>query len=191
MQPAPVSAAEDAAARDRQTEERSSGLIVDTETRHVLPSGGGELEYVARAGTLTIPEAGEEGARGRMFYVAYTTESAAAERPITFVFNGGPGAAAAYLHLGATSAYVGDNTDLIQHREALKLVRRRLLGVVAALGTASETFTMALDALPRQALGCTGRVGRNARGLRREVQPHDGDPHHTSRRLATCCWYQR
>lgn len=37
------------------------------------------------------------------------------------------------IHLGATSAYVGDNTDLIQHREALKLVRSRLVNAVAAL----------------------------------------------------------
>jgi carboxypeptidase C (cathepsin A) len=37
-----------------------------------------------------------------MFYVAYMRErSAAASRPITFVFNGGPGAASAYLHTGA------------------------------------------------------------------------------------------
>jgi adenylosuccinate lyase len=41
--------------------------------------------------------------------------------------------ARAIIHLGATSAYVGDNTDLIQHREALKLVRTRLLAAVAAL----------------------------------------------------------
>ncbi|HEX2092708.1 MAG TPA: adenylosuccinate lyase [Longimicrobiaceae bacterium] len=41
--------------------------------------------------------------------------------------------ARAIIHLGATSAYVGDNTDLIQHREALRLVRRRLVGCVAAL----------------------------------------------------------
>src|SRR5690554_5347606 len=43
------------------------------------------------------------------------------------------------IHLGATSAFVGDNTDLIQHREALKLVLRRLIATVAALaGFAKE-----------------------------------------------------
>jgi adenylosuccinate lyase len=41
--------------------------------------------------------------------------------------------ARAIIHLGATSAYVGDNTDLIQHRDAMLLVRSRLVGVIAAL----------------------------------------------------------
>ncbi|MGE4157493.1 MAG: adenylosuccinate lyase [Planctomycetota bacterium] len=38
------------------------------------------------------------------------------------------------LHLGATSAFVGDNTDLIQMREGLLLLRRRLVGVIDKLG---------------------------------------------------------
>ncbi len=37
------------------------------------------------------------------------------------------------IHLGATSAFVGDNTDLIQHREALQVVRARILRCVEAL----------------------------------------------------------
>jgi adenylosuccinate lyase len=42
-------------------------------------------------------------------------------------------AAKGIIHLGATSAFVGDNTDLIQHREALTLIRNRLIRCVGAL----------------------------------------------------------
>ncbi len=37
------------------------------------------------------------------------------------------------IHLGATSCYVGDNTDIIIMRDALKLIRRRLVSVISAL----------------------------------------------------------
>ncbi|MGM9670496.1 MAG: adenylosuccinate lyase [Oscillospiraceae bacterium] len=43
------------------------------------------------------------------------------------------------LHLGATSCYVGDNTDVILMREALLQVRRMLVNVLAALADFAET----------------------------------------------------
>ncbi|MDR0788464.1 MAG: adenylosuccinate lyase [Gemmatimonadota bacterium] len=49
-------------------------------------------------------------------------------------------AARAIIHLGATSAFVGDNTDLIQHREALTLIRRRLVGVIAELAAFARRY---------------------------------------------------
>ena len=48
------------------------------------------------------------------------------------------------IHLGATSCYVGDNTDLIVMTEALKLVRRKLVNVIAELAK----FADAHKALP-------------------------------------------
>ena len=42
-------------------------------------------------------------------------------------------AARPIIHLGATSCYVGDNTDILNLRDALRLVRQRLLSAIAAL----------------------------------------------------------
>jgi len=54
-----------------------------------------------------------------------------------------PGAAGV-IHLGATSAFIGDNTDLILHREALELIRARVLRCVEALaGFAKEHADLA------------------------------------------------
>lgn len=44
------------------------------------------------------------------------------------------------LHLGATSCYVGDNTDLIVMKEALLLVRKKLLNVIAELASFAERY---------------------------------------------------
>lgn len=44
-------------------------------------------------------------------------------------------AARGVIHLGATSAFVGDNTDLILHRDALELIRARLVRSMDALAT--------------------------------------------------------
>ena len=44
------------------------------------------------------------------------------------------------IHLGATSCYVGDNTDLIIMSEALQLVRKKLVNVISELATFANTY---------------------------------------------------
>ena len=44
------------------------------------------------------------------------------------------------IHLGATSCYVGDNTDLIVMTEALKLVRRKLMNVIDELARFADEY---------------------------------------------------
>jgi adenylosuccinate lyase len=49
-------------------------------------------------------------------------------------------AARPFLHLGATSAFVGDNADLLIMRDALGLIERRLLGVISSVASFAERW---------------------------------------------------
>ncbi len=69
-------------------------------TRHTVGQGESRLAYTASAGTLPLTGAKGE-ATAHIFHVAYTLEVPAPARAVTFVFNGGPGAASAFLHLAA------------------------------------------------------------------------------------------
>jgi carboxypeptidase C (cathepsin A) len=83
-------------------------LPADSVTQHVVAARGQNLAYTAKAGTLALfDQNGERSAA--IFYTAYTLNDRAPEtRPITFVFNGGPGAASTYLHLGLVGPQVLD-----------------------------------------------------------------------------------
>src|SRR5262249_13125120 len=75
-------------------------LPADVQTQHSAEVAGDRLSYFAVAGTLPLFGAkGEVSAN--LFYTAYIREDSRANRPVTFVLNGGPGAASAFLHLGA------------------------------------------------------------------------------------------
>jgi carboxypeptidase C (cathepsin A) len=70
-------------------------------TRHTVATPHGTIPYTATAGTLTIRD--DDGKPvASMFYVAYTADRAKgeAERPVTFFYNGGPGSASLWLHMG-------------------------------------------------------------------------------------------
>lgn len=65
-----------------------------------VPLRDGELSFQTHADWVVLRKDDEPIAE--MFHVAYLVDGAPAdERPITFVFNGGPGASSAYLHVGA------------------------------------------------------------------------------------------
>ena len=87
----------------RPSEARESVLRLlpaDSVTEHSVDLPGGKLAYTATAGTLSLfDQSGERSAA--IYYTSYMTRGAdASGRPITFAFNGGPGAASAYLTLG-------------------------------------------------------------------------------------------
>ena len=48
--------------------------------------------------------------------------------------------AAGIIHLGATSCYVGDNTDIIVMTEGLKLLKKKLVNVIAELGQFADKY---------------------------------------------------
>ena len=82
-------------------------LPADAVTEHSIDTGEGKLAYTATAGTLAFyDQSGEQSAA--VFYTAYVAKGAAANRPLTFVFNGGPGAASAFLHLGLVGPRILD-----------------------------------------------------------------------------------
>ncbi len=80
----------------------SSAVEAAATTTHSITLSGVSIPYTARAGHLTAKANGTGQDQASFFYVAYTADNqAAANRPITFFYNGGPGSASIWLHLGS------------------------------------------------------------------------------------------
>ncbi|MDX1996779.1 MAG: hypothetical protein SF066_03585 [Thermoanaerobaculia bacterium] len=95
----PAQAAEDAKAPAPEPAALEDQVVV---THHQLKLAGAELAYTATTGHYVMKdEAGK--AKAKMFFVAYQRDGVKdlGRRPVTFAFNGGPGAAALWVHLGA------------------------------------------------------------------------------------------
>lgn len=118
MATSPVLAQEEQAAQEVAKAPQQSGLLQllppDSTTDHVLQTPDGPLAYQATAGTLALR--GQDGkVTTKIFYTAYRMKDRPENRPVSFAFNGGPGAASAYLHLGLLGPKIlpfhGKNTD--------------------------------------------------------------------------------
>ena len=72
-----------------------------SQTSHTMRMDGREIKYTATAGTLPI-RLDNGVVVARMFFVAYTKDGEDAKtRPLSFLYNGGPGAATIWLHMGS------------------------------------------------------------------------------------------
>ena len=72
-----------------------------SQTPHAIRLDGRDIKYTATVGTLPI-RLDDGKVAARMFFVAYTRDGEDAKtRPISFLYNGGPGSATVWLHMGS------------------------------------------------------------------------------------------
>ncbi len=76
--------------------------VKNSVTEHELSLGGKVIRYTATAGNLLIGGEDEQP-NASVFYVAYTLAGVTdlRNRPVTFLYNGGPGSASMWLHMGS------------------------------------------------------------------------------------------
>ncbi|MBP9665375.1 MAG: hypothetical protein KBD94_12215 [Pyrinomonadaceae bacterium] len=70
-------------------------------SKHSIRVGSQTLNYTTTTGFMPIKNAVSGEVEARIFYMAYTLDNPPAKRPLMFSFNGGPGSASVWLHLGA------------------------------------------------------------------------------------------
>jgi carboxypeptidase C (cathepsin A) len=86
---------------DKKEEHYDMTEVPPVVTHHQITVAGKTLKYTATAGRLPIKR-GDGKIEAEMFFVAYSLDGQdATKRPLTFAFNGGPGSASIWLHMGA------------------------------------------------------------------------------------------
>lgn len=97
-------------------------LPSDAVNEKEITIGGRKLAYTATAGTLALfDQSGERSAA--VFYTAYVAKGGdPAKRPLTFAFNGGPGAASTYINFGFAGPRIADFGPEGRDGAAAKLV---------------------------------------------------------------------
>lgn len=162
--PAAAPAAE---APARAAEERPALPAVDNykQTQHTAKVGGQTIAYTATAGTLALKSAVGK-LRANVFFVAYTKDGAAVgTRPIAFVYNGGPGSASVWLHMGLVGpkrVRMGEDGfqpappyDLVDNEDSLLDVAD-----VVAIDAISTGYSRMAE----------GEEGKNFHGVRQDIE---------------------
>jgi carboxypeptidase C (cathepsin A) len=77
------------------------GAYPDSVTEHTIVLGGKTIPYTARAGTITLFN-DKDQPTARIFYTAFTESGTnPTSRPVTFIYNGGPGSSTMWLRMGS------------------------------------------------------------------------------------------
>jgi carboxypeptidase C (cathepsin A) len=104
LAPGAFAADKDKAAADKDKPDAALVQPQSSETTGTVSVEGKRIDYKAVAGTLVLHEHGDQSddPTVSMFYAAYFKQGVdPTRRPITFIYNGGPGSATVWLHMGA------------------------------------------------------------------------------------------
>ncbi len=95
---------------DKKKEEKPTPVDKLVESKHAVTIDGKEIKYTVITGTMVLKEetadrekeAEGEKPKAAVFFTAYTKDGVSdkSKRPLTFSFNGGPGSASVWMHLG-------------------------------------------------------------------------------------------
>lgn len=131
-------------------------------TQHTLKLGNQTIPYMAKAGTTAIKNDDGE-MTGLMYSVSYVRSDAsdAGTRPVTFLFNGGPGSASMWLHMGSVGPKrvvtsndrytppapypIVDNAETILHRTDLVFIDAMGTGFSRIAGVGKEADFYGVD----------------------------------------------
>jgi carboxypeptidase C (cathepsin A) len=86
-------------------------------TKHRIEADGKPLEYTAETGRIAIRDVETGEPHGYMFYIAYRVTPSCEPRPLTFVWNGGPGANSSLLHFHIVGPKLVEGDRLVENAE--------------------------------------------------------------------------
>jgi len=146
---------------------------------HTLTSIEGEIRFTTEAGKLPVQV---DEAKGRIFYTLYRRtdlpDDAVAERPVVFCFNGGPGSASIWLHLGGVGPWrVPADVDNLPHLPRAHpnpetLLTRADLVFIDPIATGFSTPDGSGDEARKPFTGVQGDVASVADFIRRLATRH-------------------
>jgi hypothetical protein len=162
------------AQKAEKTETKTTETKDDDSKRPPLPAdrtitqsariGGRVVTYKATVGTIPVRD--DKGKEiGQVVYTAYTVPGGDVRRPVTFAFNGGPGASSVYLNMGAVGpkrVQFGAQGDARPTRRSRPTIR--------TAGWTSPTWSSSIRSAPASAAAWWTR--RRPRSLLRQRPGH-------------------